>query len=164
MRTKNKPKKPRDQRACQSLNVSNQQLRATNQQLRANEQRLKAEISQRKKAEEKTISLAKFPSENPNPVCRIDSKDNLLYANKTVKELLKRSRLSEKSIFKLFPDGLKGQIGKLLRTGISICDLEKRIGGKVYSYGVSSVKDQGYINIYALDITARRMTCHSRIS
>jgi len=43
--------------------------------------RLKQRIQERKSAEEQIENLAKFPSENPDPVLRIARNGVLLYAN-----------------------------------------------------------------------------------
>ena len=39
------------------------------------------DITERKQAEQEIISLAKFPSENPNPVLRLSRDGTVLYAN-----------------------------------------------------------------------------------
>ena len=45
-------------------------------------------ITERKRAEEKAESLARFPEENPNPVMRLNSEGMILYANKPGRKLL----------------------------------------------------------------------------
>jgi PAS domain S-box-containing protein len=46
------------------------------------------DISERKQAEEEIRSLARFPSENPNPVLRVAAEGHLLYANAASEPLL----------------------------------------------------------------------------
>ena len=46
------------------------------------------DITERKRAEEEIKNLAKFPSENPNPVMRIDQQGILLYANQAAFDVL----------------------------------------------------------------------------
>jgi len=42
---------------------------------------LQEEMAQRRHAEENVRAIARFPSENPNPVLRLDSQGRILYAN-----------------------------------------------------------------------------------
>ena len=47
------------------------------------------DISSRRRAEEHLADLARFPSENPNPVLRVSAEGTILYANAAAGELLK---------------------------------------------------------------------------
>ena len=46
------------------------------------------DVTERKQAEEEIQSLARFPSENPNPVLRLTQDGKILYANKASSPLL----------------------------------------------------------------------------
>jgi len=59
-------------------------------------------ITKRKKAEQKIIDLARFTSENPNPVLRI-SKSQVVYVNKIGQKLLNIYETSQ------IPDFLRGK-------------------------------------------------------
>ena len=63
-------------------------LRQSQKQLKTTNQELKSRINERKQSEEKIKSLAKFPSENPNPVLRVDENGEVLYSNKAGEMLL----------------------------------------------------------------------------
>ncbi|MHC4762515.1 MAG: hypothetical protein ACYS71_03960, partial [Planctomycetota bacterium] len=58
-----------------------QQLQAANQQLQAAELQLRAANQQLKASEEESRALAKFPSEDPNPVLRIAKDCTVIFSN-----------------------------------------------------------------------------------
>ena len=116
------------------------------------------DITEKKKAEEAIKELAKFPSENPNPVLRIDDKGNVLYMNEAIKNVLKEMGLREKGINKILPGNLKELIAKSLKTGKPFYGLEVIIGDEVYSYTIAPVAENRYVNLYATDITERKQT------
>ena len=111
------------------------------------------DITERKKAEEKIKSLAKFPSENPNPTLRINSNNEVIYMNKPVYIQLKEQGLSEKDIYKILPDNLAGLIQETLTENQPIHMKEVIVGEKVFSYNIIPIPDQKYVNLYGRDIT-----------
>jgi len=74
--------------ANQQLTANEQQLKAANQQLKADEQQLRAVNQQLVAAEKELTALAKFPSENPNPVLRVTKDGTIILANKKAEPLL----------------------------------------------------------------------------
>jgi PAS domain S-box-containing protein len=107
-------------------------------------------------AEEKIADLSKFPSENPNPVLRIDREMIILYKNEAVSNLLKKNKLSDKNILKILPGNLNKLINDSLNSGNPEYDLEVKIGDRIYSYSISPVVENQYVNLYAIDITDRK--------
>ena len=92
-----------------------------------------------------------LPSENPNPVLRFSNKLELLYANKAAeKEFL--------SDFQIHSDGVKDYdlkinlLNCLKRKALSLKIFLSR-AGKNYMISIVNVIDQGYLNIYANDIS-----------
>lgn len=114
------------------------------------------DITDRKKAEKQIVSLSKFPSENPNPVLRIDGKMNIQYWNQAVNLLLKKNNMFEKDIFGILPSNLDQIIQKALDTGNPVYDLEVNAGDRVFSYSISPVAENQYVNVYAIDVTERK--------
>ncbi|MEW6087434.1 MAG: PAS domain S-box protein [bacterium] len=114
------------------------------------------DITERKKAEEQFLILSKFPFENPNPVLRINEKGEILYKNPATLKLLKKTGLSEKEIFKILPENIVRLINQALRNRTTIGDLEVIIGNKVYSYTLTPIPEQKYVNLYGSDITERK--------
>ncbi len=106
------------------------------------------DITERKKAEEKIKNLSKFPSENPNPVLRINNKQ-VIYTNKTGKELFNIKEGSP------IPNILEDSINDVLINKV-IQDLEVNLNGRTYTLVVTPVENVDYVNIYGMDITERK--------
>ena len=94
--------------------------------------------------------LAKFPSENPNPVLRV-TKNKVLYVNKAG-ELLLSLKEGDK-IPKLFQSELTEALNKsILKT------LEVEINNLSYILDIAPIKEDGYANIYGRNITDLKAT------
>jgi len=125
--------------------TSRDELGAVNQQLQA-------EIAERKQAEVKIKALSKFPSENPSPVLRITKDGEVLYSNEAGKRLLDTWK---SEVGKTVPERWCNVIAKAFTSGIST-EEEEKVEGKIFSIIFAPVKEAGYINLYALDITERK--------
>jgi signal transduction histidine kinase/PAS domain-containing protein len=102
-------------------------------------------------AKEELISLAKFPSENPNPILRISKKHKLLYANDAA---------SKKFIidFKIDVNGVNDQELKInlshcLENEIENSSLYLTRNKRTYLVNIRNVLNAEYFNIYANDIS-----------
>ncbi|MCG2782567.1 MAG: PAS domain S-box protein, partial [Candidatus Altiarchaeales archaeon] len=110
------------------------------------------DITDRKQADETIKNLAKFPSENKNPVMRISKDGTLTYANSASSQLLKTwkcqagQRVPE-DIQQSIQDAMSSNLGKTIEITIEDC---------ICSLTVIPVKDAGYANLYGLDITKRK--------
>ena len=110
------------------------------------------DITELKRAEEAIAWLARFPSEDPNPVLRIAADGTILYSNPPGAPLLEAWGCQPGVV-------LSGQplstvmaalnSGKLLQTMIE-CD------DRTFALTFAPVADAGYVNVYGLDITDRR--------
>jgi PAS domain S-box-containing protein len=114
------------------------------------------DITERKKAEEKIESLAKFPSEDPNPVLRINSENKVLYMNEPVYIQLKEQGLSETDIFKILPENIEVLIKKALKENQPSYSIAVEVGNKVFSYNIIPIQEGKYVNLYGRDITERK--------
>jgi PAS domain S-box-containing protein len=112
------------------------------------------DITERKRAEEEIASLSKFPTENPNPVLRVQNDGQLLYANKASRELLD---LWGCEIDGYLPSDLKDLISDLVESG-SIKSVDIPCNDKVYAISLVPVAESGYVNMYGSDITERKHT------
>lgn len=110
------------------------------------------DITERKKAEAERESLAKFPSENPNPVLRIAADGKVLYANEAAAGMLESWNTA---MDKEVPGRWQQVVEETLKTGIGMLE-EESIGDRILSFNVAPVKEAGYINLYARDITERK--------
>jgi PAS domain S-box-containing protein len=112
------------------------------------------DISERKRAEKELNSLAKFPSENPNPVLRVSKDGTILYANKGASPLLNAWGCQ---VNQQLPEYWRNYVLEIYSSGVSK-DIEIKCGQSTFSITFSPIVDTGYINLYGLDITKRIQT------
>ncbi|MBW7990653.1 MAG: hypothetical protein FVQ84_11650 [Planctomycetes bacterium] len=140
--------------ANQQLTASEQQLKAANQQLTASEQQLKASNQQLLTSEKEARVLAKFPSENPNPVLRISKDNAILYSNQAAEPILDAWGRDENRCLCL-SDGESKLMKIALNSGKpATFDLDHN--NRAFFITLAPVPESDYVNIYALDITARK--------
>ncbi|HZY24918.1 MAG TPA: PAS domain S-box protein, partial [Bacteroidales bacterium] len=109
------------------------------------------DITDRKQSEETISILASFPSENPDPVLRVDRNGKLIYANDACYKLL----TWELKLGSKVPEALHRTVMKVLGTGHhEIVDEEHT--HLLFSFDILPVMEAGYVNIYGHDITERR--------
>ena len=106
-------------------------------------------INERKEAEAKIKSLAKFPSENPNPVLRV-SKEKVIYTN-TAGQLLFEIEEGDN-----LPILFKEIVFEIIDTN-TIKTSEIKLIDQIYSFAFTPIKEGNYVNVYGLDITERRI-------
>jgi len=115
-----------------------------------------SDITGRKKIEKEIESLSRFPSENPNPVMRMNDKNLIIYANEPAKSILKKLGSEKRSKFLKFLRGSVKSGKKDKITGPKAVEI--KIGESIYGFTIIQVKDFGYFNIYGRDITDRKQT------
>jgi len=109
------------------------------------------DITERKQAEEKIESLAKFPDENINPVLRFGGDGELLYANHASNSLL---TMWDCETGGRAPEDLQRMISESLTTAQSQ-KMEIDCKGVIYSLIFVPIVDKHYVNVYGYDITER---------
>jgi PAS domain S-box-containing protein len=109
-----------------------------------------ADITERKHMEEEIKSLARFPSENPNPILRVDRQGIVLCANEASRALLQDSRVGQ-----VAPKFWRDVAAGALSNGHSR-DIDVEFGGKSYTFLVKPITEADYANIYGRDITERK--------
>ena len=110
------------------------------------------DITERKRAEQEIEDLARFPSENPNPVLRIRSDGIILYANTASTELLKERN---SAVGQPAPAEWCKAVNRSLDSA-SVVTIEVEHQDKTYVFKTKPVVDAGYCNFYGLDITERK--------
>jgi len=112
------------------------------------------DVTESKKVKEEIASLAKFPSENPNPVLRISKDGNILYNNSAGIEVIDSWRVDAENEI---PEKWKKIVSNCLSSG-EVVVLEEHIGSKVFSFSVSPVLNSDYANLYVYNVTALKKT------
>jgi len=106
-----------------------------------------------KNAEKEILDLSKFPSENPNPVLRVNTDYIIIYANKPAKTILGKLGLKGKKIPKKLIDTATASIKK---ENDNLMTLVLKIANSSYEFSIVKVKDTDYYNIYGADITEKK--------
>jgi PAS domain S-box-containing protein len=110
------------------------------------------DITERKQQECEIESLSRFPSENPNPIFRVDGKGIILYGNQAGGSFLAawNSKVGEHA-----PEHISQVVADALASDKRI-ELEETYGTKIFSLSFAPVISEGYVNIYANDVTERK--------
>jgi PAS domain S-box-containing protein len=110
------------------------------------------DITAWKRAEEQIQSVARFPSENPNPVLRVSNQGVIIYANEA-SALVQSAWASEAG--DTSPRPWREIVSEVARSGQSQ-DLELNCEGITFLLQFVPVVGSDYVNIYACDITERK--------
>ena len=112
------------------------------------------DITERKQMEQERENISKFPSENPNPVLRISKDGKVIYTNEAGKLLLAgwKSEVGAK-----IPDRWNNLIAKAFASERGEEEEEEEVEGKIFSITIAPIKEAGYVNLYASDITERKL-------
>lgn len=110
-------------------------------------------IIERKKTET-VMDLAKFPSENPNPVLRITKDGRVLYSNDAGKALLAHWHCN---VGQVVPEEWRAIVAQIFEAGQGRTE-EAEVGDRILSMALSPIVEAGYVNLYGSDITARRQS------
>ncbi len=111
------------------------------------------DITERKRAEEEIRNLAKFPSEDPNPVLRISRDCTVLYANNAGSPILeawgcRKGQHVTEPWCKLIADVFNS--GEAATFDIDSHDC-------TFSVTLAPVPESDYINVYGFDVTERNL-------
>ena len=107
---------------------------------------------QRQRAEDEIGALARFPSENPNPVLRISADATILYANKAGDPL---TNAWHRGTGERLDDPWKQYVLDAIGSGRSR-EADVQCGERTFSVTFAPVVESGHVNVYALDITDRK--------
>jgi PAS domain S-box-containing protein len=104
------------------------------------------------RAEENVKNLAKFPSEDPNPVLRISKDGILLYANAASESLLtewdcKVGQIVPENWHQMVSEAFASKSGKRI---------EIEHAQRTFSFVFAPVPEADYVNLYGRDITERK--------
>jgi PAS domain S-box-containing protein len=111
------------------------------------------DMTQRRRAEGKMLSLARYPAEHPNPILRASNEGTLLYANKPAYAMMEPMGWREglplpESLLSPIRDVLKG--GQYQESELT-CQR-----GKVWALTLLPNVRERHVTLYALDITVQK--------
>lgn len=115
---------------------------------------VKEDITERKRAEETIKQLAKFPTENPNPVLRITKEGVIQFANKASRPIWEAWNAK---VGGLVPEEWQ-QIAKEIYDIQQHKLFEITHYNETFSITIAPVSDSDYLNIYGYNITAHKKT------
>ncbi|MEX2757008.1 MAG: PAS domain S-box protein [Candidatus Sigynarchaeota archaeon] len=107
------------------------------------------DVTAEKLAQEKIEFMARFPTENPNPVLRVTTNGKILYANNKGEKILKSWNCSVQD---RIPDFLRKEIEHAWHTKIPQT-VEVPALDRVYSIVMVPISGLNYVNLYGMDIT-----------
>ncbi len=110
------------------------------------------DITQRRQAERQIRSLAKFPSESPSPILRVNRPGVILYANPASEPLLRYWGCERGQTLPMY---WQRRVASLFESDSS-WETEVIHEDYIYSLLLTPVADLGYVNIYGRDISAVR--------
>ena len=108
------------------------------------------DISDLKKAERRILDLARFPSENPDPVLRVSGSGKVLYSNAAGDKVMLNAWKSGEG--KPVPSKWRSIVAGVLKRGKPAAE-EETFKDRIFSCTLTPVPEENYVNIYARDVT-----------
>ncbi|WP_051024050.1 PAS domain-containing sensor histidine kinase [Thiorhodovibrio frisius] len=110
------------------------------------------DITKRKQAEREIKSLARFASESPNPILRVNEQGQIVYANAASEPLI---ACWETTAQGQLPSPWCDTLTEAMQEG-QPQEREDDFGSHIFSLLFVPIQDLGYVNVYVRDITAVR--------
>jgi len=115
---------------------------------------LQQEIDERKRIEARLESLARIPEESPDPVLRLSVDGLVLYANKPAETVLTAWGIKG-PVEATVPEPWLSLVRELYQSGART-ETELTAGERDFSLIFQPLADEGYVNIYGVDVTERK--------
>jgi len=104
-----------------------------------------------KEAHDRTAWLSRFPEENPHPVARVSAHGIVLYCNPAAG----RAPGWQCELGKPIAAPIRPLVNRAIN-GTGHLEQDVELGNKVYVISVAPFAADAYVNVYGLDVTARR--------
>jgi two-component system CheB/CheR fusion protein len=117
------------------------------------------DITENVLSQQKINVLAKFPAENPCPVLRISTDGEILYCNVASKPLLEKWKTN---VGGEVPPKWYNLITKAFASEKSLEEEEEEVKDRIFSIAIAPIKEAGYVNLYARDITDSKLAMDIR--
>lgn len=111
------------------------------------------DITERRQAEQEVANLARFPSENPNPVLRVEEDGRISFANPTGTQLLSHWKCA---VGNNLPHVWQDLVTKAVATR-SRPSMDISCGDRTYSIMAVPIPDASYVNLYGRDTTESKL-------
>jgi PAS domain S-box-containing protein len=108
------------------------------------------DVTERKRMEQDIRALASFPSENPNPILRLDRQGTVLSANKASNILS-----CDLEVGQTAPRFWRDLAAEALSSGRSR-DVDCEFDGRSYMFLVKPIMGMDYVNLYGTEVTERK--------
>ncbi len=115
------------------------------------------DITEHKQAAERIEELAKFPSENPDPVLRVSADGTVVFANRASEPLLEAWGCRQGQAL---PSEWTTVVSDVRASG-QRQEAEAVCGERILNVTFAPVVDADYVNLYARNITERRRAANS---
>ncbi|MBI2413803.1 MAG: EAL domain-containing protein [Deltaproteobacteria bacterium] len=112
------------------------------------------DVTEHRRAEQAIEGIAKFPSENPNPVLRVSEDGIVLYTNAAARPVL---AVLGSDIGGRLHDGYASLVGDVYASGKGL-EIELASEDRIFSLILTPIRGEKYVNIYGRDITDRKKT------
>ena len=112
------------------------------------------DMTEQKRYLQKIREISRFPDESPDPVLRISSEGELLYANRAARPVVEEWKIKEGDPV---PAPWRKLIGDIIKLGEPE-EIEQEAAGKTFLFSLAPIRMDGfcYCNIYGHDITDRK--------
>ena len=114
------------------------------------------DVTDLKRAEERTQHLASFPQLNPNPVIEVDASGNVIFANPGTKNILESLGMDKGDVTVFLPKDLDVILKDLEKNSETSVSREVTVKDRVFSETIQLVPQFKVARIYAYDITLRK--------
>ncbi|MCJ7766861.1 PAS domain S-box protein [Candidatus Bathyarchaeota archaeon] len=115
------------------------------------------DITERKKAEDETRNLARFPLEDTSPILRIAADGTIMFTNPAAKPLLEEW---ESGIGQPAPEHFRRIVTEVIASG-QRSDVEVKFGDNIFSFLFVPIVDGDHVNAYGRDITNHKRLEHA---
>jgi two-component system CheB/CheR fusion protein len=113
-------------------------------------------VSDLKRAEERTRHLASFPQFNPNPVIEVDFSGKVTFANPATERILESAEMDKGDVRVFLPADLGSILSELGKKEEVSVYREVAVGGRIFGESVHGSRRFNVVRIYAYDITEIR--------
>jgi len=114
------------------------------------------DVTDLKRAEERTRHLASFPQLNPNPIIEVDASGNVIFANPGTERFLESMGLDKGEVSFFLPQDLNVILKELEKNSEASVSREVTVKDRVFSETVHLLPQLKAARIYAYDITERK--------